>query len=147
MKHAQDLVQDFHARFPGLPTPTMIRHISLDETRLYDPDTDRHGYDFIAPKPDNAGEDWILPLPREEVDMLIETRNSLEATLFPTTAKRVWIVEKESGMVDFVGILGKNHSVVRLYQLTHPPHVKAPRLREAPSHLLRDNRERRLRIW
>ena len=147
MEHSQDLVRDFHAKFPDLPAPTTIRHLSLNETRLYDPDENRHGCDFTPPKPDNEGEDWILPLPREEVDTLIETCNSLEATLFPVTVKRVWIVEKESRMVDFVGILGKDQSVVHLYQLTHPPHIKAARLRKAPGHLLRDNHERRLRIW
>ena len=94
MEHSQDLICDFHARFPDLPAPTTIHHLSLGETQLYDPDANRYGCDFIPPKPDNKGEDWILPLPREEVDTLIETRNSLEATLFPTTAKRVWIVEK-----------------------------------------------------
>ena|ERR1700722_18643258 len=124
MEHSQDLIHDFHTRFPDLPTPTPIHHLSLCETRLYDPDTNRHGCDFVSPKPDNADEDWILPLPREEVDILIKTHNSLEATLFPMTAKRVWIVEKESGMVDFVGILGKDWSVAHLYQLTHPPHIK-----------------------
>jgi hypothetical protein len=155
LQHAQELIADFHRRYPGKPAMT-IRAISKEDElkdiqkypKLYNYFFDTPGEGFKMPKP-STNIDVILPLSPELTDLLLQGEPDILPSL-PLETRRVWIYETEPvNAITMVMRLNKNHVPIRKYWLLNPVSERdirkrygyspPPQPRLAPPWLVRDH--------
>ena len=156
LKHAQELITEFHEQYPDKPMAMIIRTMNREDKlkdflkypKLYNYIFDTPGDGFQTPKP-STNLDVILPLSPEHTDVLLEGEPDVLPSL-PLKTRRVWIYETHPvNAITLVIRLDSDHIPIRRYHLLNPVsereivkrygHLPPQQTRFAPPWLVRDH--------